>query len=90
MSAILQLKKRLSEIIALEDAQPIETLGGYIVGELLGDYDNTYAELNESNPTVQKIGSLASDIEIANGTPLQLQAMWQEIKDLAIKLDANN
>lgn len=75
MSAIDILVEKLNEIIALENTASAETLGGYIVGELLGDYDNVYAELNETNPVVQRIGDLAIDLEISNGNTEELQGM---------------
>lgn len=82
MNAIQILKNKLTEIIKQEESTDVETLAGYIVGELLGDYDGTYAELNESNATVQRIGELAADLERSNGDENQLAAMWDELKSL--------
>lgn len=82
MSAINILAEKLNSIIALEDSTSIEVLGSYIVGELLGDYDNIYTELNETKPAVQRIGDLASDLEISNGNTNELQEMWNELKKL--------
>jgi hypothetical protein len=82
MSAKDILAKKLNEIIALEEATPIEILSGYVVGELLGDYDSVYTELNETDPTVQRIGDLASDLEVSNGNLEELQRMWRELKVL--------
>jgi hypothetical protein len=82
MNEVSILVAKLNGIIELESTVPLETLGSYIVGELLGDYDGTYAKLNETNLKVQKIGDLASDIEISNGTPDQLSYMWGELKQL--------
>lgn len=82
MDAIQTLKLKLSEIIGQEDSTEVTVLASYIVGELLGDYDGVYAELNEKNPAVQRIGELAADIEIANGSEEQLSVMWEELKEL--------
>lgn len=78
--------KKLNEIIVQEQSTSIETLGGYIVGEILGDYEKKYVELNKTNSTVQRIGDLASDIEISNGSLEELQGMWTELKQLVGKL----
>ena len=86
MNARSTLVKKLDEIINLERNTQIETLGSYIVGELLGDYDNLYIELNETNPIAQRIGDLASDLEVANGSEIELSAMWNEIKQLTEEL----
>jgi hypothetical protein len=80
------LADRLNEIILLEGNEPIEKLGGYIVGELMGDNEGKYSGLYESNAKVQRIGDLASDIEISNGTPEELNEMWREIKQHANSL----
>jgi len=82
VSQIKYLLDELDKIISLETTQPLEKLGGYIVGELLGDYEGKYSGLYDSNAKVQRIGDLASDLEISNGNPDQLQAMWIEIKQL--------
>lgn len=61
-------------------------LAGYVVGELLGDYDNIYEKLREDNPKVERIADLASDLEWSNGSEEELDAMWQELKTLTQKL----
>lgn len=83
MSQISELANFLNEIIPLEKKEPLYKLGGYIVGELIGDYEDKYTNLYENNPTVQKIGDLASDLEISNGNPEEL---WEEIKRLSKEL----
>lgn len=87
-SQVDTLLKRLQEIISLENRESLETLGSYIVGELLGDYNGIYQGLYEKNPTIQKIGDLASDLEISNGTEEQLQDMWREVKELTRSLNS--
>lgn len=82
MDAIHTLKTKLSEVIAQEGMTEVDVLASHIVGELLGDYDGVYAELNETNPTVQRIGDLASDLEISNGNDEEIAAMWDELKKL--------
>ena len=63
-----------------------EVLAGYIVGELLGDYDNIYEKLREDNPKVERIADLTSDLEWSNGSEEELSAMWQELKVLVQEL----
>ena len=86
MNARSTLVKKLDEIIRLESNVSIETLGSYIVGELLGNYDGMYTELNETDPMARRIGDLASDLEIANGSEMELSSMWSEIKRLTEEL----
>lgn len=86
MDPYQELIKNLDEIIALEPTTPPVTLAGYIVGELLGDYDEKYTGLYDADPIVQNIGELASDLEIENGNTGQLVAMWQELKDAVEQL----
>lgn len=88
MNPLETLVIKLNEFISLEESESIETLGSYIVGELLGDYDGIYRGLYETNPTIQKIGDLASDLEISNGTEEQLQDMWSEIKQLVADMSS--
>ena len=84
MDARAELKKFLDEVIQLRnEGERLDLVAGYIVGELIGDYEDRYSELIESNPAVERISDLASDIEISNGTPEQLEAGWGEIVRLA-------
>lgn len=85
MNAKEILSTKLKDIIALEHATSIETMASYIVGEMLGDYDDIYTDLNEENATVQRIGTLASDLEISNGDDAELAGMWTELKCLVVK-----
>ncbi len=82
MNGIHQLAKKLSELIALEGENTREEIAGYIVGELVGDYDGTYKELQEKYPDLERIADLASDLEWSNGSTEQLQEMWKELKRL--------
>lgn len=86
MDALKKLISFLDDIFAQEDGETLDVLGGYIVGELLGDYDGKYSNLYENNPTVQRLGDIASDLEISNGTDAQLISMWQELKQLTDEL----
>lgn len=82
MTPLEKLTAKLHEILQNEGKEPIDVIASYIVGELIGDYDGIYAELDETNPTVQRIGDLASDLEISNGNDEELAAMWDELKKL--------
>ena len=62
-------------------------LSAYIVGELVGDYDNVYEKLLENDSRVQRISDLAIDLEWSNGyDELDLQDMWRELKNLIEEL----
>ena len=88
MNAIETLVTKLNEILALEPTTDGETLAGYIVGELLGDYDDIYEGLYDNDMTVQRIGDLASDLEWSNAaSPEELQQMWDELKKLVKELE---
>lgn len=82
------LKKRLLMIIDDDDGEnDIETVSGYIVGELLGDYDDKYEILIRSNPKVAAIAELASDLEISKsyntqGAKERFDHMKQLVKSL--------
>lgn len=82
MTPLEKLTAKLHEILQNEGKEPIDVIASYIVGELIGDYDDIYTELDETNPTVQRIGDLASDLEISNGNDEELAAMWDELKKL--------
>jgi hypothetical protein len=83
---IIRLTEFLESVIAQEAEKPIEVLGGYIVGELIGDYDDFYGTLYDENQTVRRIGDIASDLEISNGSEAQLGADWEQLKSLAKQL----
>ena len=74
------------EILPAEKTESRETLAAYIVGELVGDYDDIYEELIENNFKVQQISDLASDLEWSNGSEVQLEYMWRELKNLIEEL----
>jgi len=86
MTALQRLSKFLQDAIAQDGEKSVETLAGYIVGELIGDYDNVYTELMKSNPDVKRIGDLASDLEWSNGSKQELEDIWTELKQLSINL----
>ena len=86
MTALQRLSKFLQDAIAQDGEKSVETLAGYIVGELIGDYDNVYTELMKSNPDVKRIGDLASDLEWTNGSKQELEDIWTELKQLSINL----
>lgn len=74
------------EILPAEKTKSRETLAAYIVGELVGDYDDIYEELIENNFKVQQISDLASDLEWSNGSEVQLEYMWRKLKNLIEEL----
>ena len=74
------------EILSAEKTESRETLAAYIVGELVCDYDDIYEELIENNFKVQQISDLASDLEWSNGSEVQLEYMWRELKNLIEEL----
>ena len=75
------------EILSAEKTESRETLSAYIVGELVGDYDNVYEKLLENDSRVQRISDLAIDLEWSNGyDELDLQDMWRELKNLIEEL----
>ncbi len=86
MTPLQKLLIFIDEILQEEQSTSREVLAGYIVGELLGDYDNIYEKLREDNPKVERIADLASDLEWSNGSEEELDAMWQELKTLTQKL----
>lgn len=71
----------------MEGKEPLDQLGSYIVGALI--VDEIGFELYQSNETVERIAELGSDLEISNGSNEELQEMWEEIKALVAKLDAD-
>lgn len=85
MNAKEILSTKLKDIIALEYATSIEAMASYIFGEMLGDYDDIYTDLNEENATVQRIGTLASDLDVSNGNDVELTGMWTKLKCLVVK-----
>ena len=74
------------EILPAEKTESRETLSAYIVGELICDYDDIYEELIENDFKVQQISDLASDLEWSNGSEVQLEYMWRELKNLIEEL----
>ena len=86
MTPLQKLLIFIDEILQEEQSTSREVLAGYVVGELLGDYDNIYEKLREDNPKVERIADLASDLEWSNGSEEELDAMWQELKTLTQKL----
>ena len=74
------------EVLPAEKTESRETLAAYIVGELVCDYDDIYEELIENNFKVQQIANLASDLEWSNGSEVQLEYMWQELKNFIEEL----
>lgn len=86
MTPLQKLLIFIDEILQEEQSTSREVLAGYVVGELLGDYDNIYEKLREDNPKVERIADLASDLEWSNGSEEELHAMWQELKTLTQKL----
>ena len=74
------------EVLPAEKTESRETLATYIVGELICDYDDIYEELIENNFKVQQISDIASDLEWSNGSEVQLEYMWRELKNLIEEL----
>ena len=79
---ISQLSHKLLHLISLENKNTHEEIAGFIVGELIGDYENKYETLLEDNPSVRKIADIASDLEWSNGSQEQLDKMWLDLKNL--------
>lgn len=86
MTPIEKLSTFLRQTTSQENEKPIETLAGYIVGELIGDDRNEYISLLEENTDVMRISDLASDLEWSNGSPVELARMWDELKMLVDRL----
>lgn len=86
MTPIKKLAAFLREVITQENNKSSQTLAGYVVGELVGNYDNTYADLLKTNPDIERIGDLASDLEWSNGSTEELKQMWQELKGIVANL----
>ena len=86
MTPLQKLLIFIDEILQEEHSTSREVLAGYVVGELIGDYDNIYEKLLEDNPKVERIADLASDLEWSNGSEEELCAMWQELKALTQEL----
>ena len=86
MNPLHRLLAFLDEILQKEQNTAKEVLAGYIVGELLGDYDGDYEKLLGNNPKVERIADLASDLEWSNGSEEELSFMWQELKTLTEEL----
>ena len=74
------------EILPAEKTESRETLAAYIVGELVGDCDNVYEKLLENDSRVQRISDLAIDLEWSNGSEVQLEYMWHELKNFIEEL----
>lgn len=73
---------KLLQYIKLEDQNTREEIASFIVGELIGDYDKKYTHQLSNNLSLQRIADLASDLEWSNGSPEELDAMWQEMCSL--------
>ena len=86
MTPLQELLTFIDQILQEDQSTSREVLAGYVVGELIGDYDNIYEKLLEDNPKVERIADLASDLEWSNGSEEELHAMWQELKTLTQKL----
>ena len=80
------LINKLLQILSLESEKSRETLAGYIVGEVGGDYDDKYQGLTKKYSEVERIYDLAADLEWSNGNEKQLSEMWNELKRLVIHL----
>lgn len=79
-----ELIKRLDNIISQENKKPLKTLAGFIVGEIIVDYDNVgFRELYESDDNIVKLSANAESLEWENGDPEEL---WSEVKRYLAKL----
>jgi hypothetical protein len=88
MDALQKIIKRLNEIVNLENKEPLDQLGSYIVGALIAD-DEGY-KISQSNELLQKIADLGSDLEISNGGSEWMQKDWQEVKELVERLNSTH
>lgn len=82
MTHFKELVSKLNEFMSLEGEKSKEQIAAYIVGELIGDYDDIYTDIKESNPSVARIAELSSDLEWSNGSRKELEEMWLELKSL--------
>lgn len=82
-----QLQNKLAQLVALEGEKSREQIAGYIVGELIGDYDKKYEELLKTYPSLERIADLASDLEWSNGSKDELEELWQEMCSLIKSLE---
>lgn len=76
MNNLQKLIQRFDEILALEKDESLSVLGGYIIGAILEQPHELYAD----NSLIQKIDDLANRLELEDGTPEQLQRDWDALK----------
>ena len=86
MDNLHTLIEKLNEFLSLEGVNTREEIAGFIVGELIGDPDGKYKDLEDANPEIAQIGNLASDLEWSNGSAEELERMWQEMKQAILRL----
>lgn len=57
------LKKNLIAILDSNKDQDVGTIAGYVVGELIGDYNDQYEGLDRQYDDVDTISTIASSLE---------------------------
>lgn len=80
------LSSKLTKFLSLEGIKTREEIAAYVVGELIGDINEAYVGLENTNPDVARIADLSSDLEWSNGSPEELDAMWGELKSTILNL----
>lgn len=87
MTATQTLINQLEKIIASESTESLTLLGSYVLGAIFTESQDLY----ESNPIVERISDLASDLETSNGDTQELQKSWETIKTLteSLKIKSN-
>lgn len=85
MDNLHTLIEKLNELLSLEGVNTREEIAGFIVGELIGDPDGKYKDLESAHPAVARIADLASDLEWSNGSAEELERMWQEMKQAILR-----
>ena len=82
MTDVQNLIEELERIIATEKTEPLTLRGSYVVGAIFTTFNHLY----ESNPVVERISDLASDLETRNGSEEELLRHWEDIKRLTESL----
>lgn len=86
MDNLHTLIEKLTGFLSLEGVNTREEIAGFIVGELIGDPDSKYKDLENTHLDVAQIADLASDLEWSNGSTEELERMWQEMKQAILRL----
>lgn len=88
MDKLKSIIQRLNEIVSMENNQPLDQLGSYLIGTLV--VDDEADKLCETNETLARIAELGGDLETSNGGSEWMQKNWQEVKALVEELNQKN